>query len=351
MKNVIVAWTSGDEQSFENHVPLLFVGQRNQQLGFSANIHVLFLQGFNRLSAQYKDGLQSCGFVLHDVEHIYNEYRNRYAILQRFGDYETKCFLRWLIMQKFFADEPIIHYDGDIVFNEDPAIIEQKIEKLTFFLQGCPAFTVISDCSWFNQYQSALDAFVADIEGYSDRAWQQRAGWQITFNTRWSGSRFRPIISSDQDLLSHLVHAGTIKQDPVEHIQHALDEYIVFQNPLLFHMYHQHIPYFYERENGIDYFSYTRADGPEQTYRKRVLLWHMQSCFTFYASKYMCNINLLGRLPYNPSGKLFQDKINKFVSRFTHHTLRLRVYDYFFNKHDFNGLMNGRVWWKKGVFK
>lgn len=356
MKNVIIAWVTGDEKSFENHVPLLFVGQRNQTLGFSTDIHVLFMQGFNQLSDSYKSSLQACGYVLHDVSNLYEQFAQTYAVLRRFGDYETKCFLRWLVIEKYFAGDQVIHYDGDVVFNEDPKVIAQKIQGLTFVLQGCPAFTVISDRSWFEQYRRELDLFVSDIEGYSARAWQMRQGWEVTFTTRWSGSRYRKIITSDQDFFSHLMHTGAIKQDPIEQVKLALDDYVIFQNPLLINLYNEQIPYQYQREQGIDYFSWERADGPNQMYRKKVLFWHMQSCFTFYASKHILRKKFfrplcLFRQGYNPSGKNFEDYLNKRIARFTHHILRRNVYNYFFKTHDFSSLMTGKTWWKSGVFK
>lgn len=355
MKNVMVAWVTGNEKNFEQHVPLLFVGQRNQALGFSNTIHVLFMQGFERLSQSYKDSLQSCGYVLHDVSELYAHYAQTYAVLHSFGDYETKCFLRWLVIDQFFAGEQIIHYDGDVVFNEDPAIITSKVQGLTFVLQGCPAFTVISDRIWLERYKRELDLFTRDIHGYSARAWQMRKGWEVTFTTRWSGSRFREIISSDQDFISHLMHTGSIKQDSVEQIKLALNDYVVFQNPLLIHLYNEQIPYRYQRQAGIDYFLWNRADGPNQSYGKKVLLWHMQSCFTFYASKHILRKKYIGllrftRQTYNPSGKTYEDWLNKHVARFTQHTLRSNVYDYFFKTHDFSSLMNGKTWWKEGVF-
>ena len=91
------------------------------------------------------------------------------------------------------------------------------------------------DVDWFEQYKKALDAFTNDIEGYSAQAWKQRDGWEITFRTRWAGSRFKKIISSDQDFLSHLMHTGQIKQDSIESIMFALKDYLAFQNPLFFH--------------------------------------------------------------------------------------------------------------------
>ena len=355
MNNVIVAWAQGDTHNFEAKVPLLFVGQRNQKLGFNTRINVVFLEGLDRLDVSYQSLLSDYGYILHDASILYDTYAQKYEQLSRFGDYEKKCFLRWLVIRDIFAGEPLIHYDGDIVFNEDPVIIAQKTAGKTFILQGCPAFTSIADPRWFEQYAHALDAFAADIDGYASRAWKLRVGWEVPFVTRWAGSRFRPIISSDQDLLSHLLHTNEIKQDSVDALMHDLDDYIVFQNPLLFHMYNSHIPYTYTRENGIDFCSYTRADGAHLIYKKKILLWHMQSCFNFYASKrlflqkYMPPLWWL-RTQYGPSGLLISDMMNKKIARFSQHTDRLSVYRYFFQTHDFSCLLNGRAWWKKGVF-
>ena len=125
MKSIIIVWSNKDEKAFEEHVPLLFVGQRNLKLGFSNNIDVLFLDGFNRYG--YKKDLINLGYALHDVEPIYKRLSDTYPVLNRFGDYEKKCFLRWLVINECFPGESIIHYDGDIVFNENPEIIAKKV--------------------------------------------------------------------------------------------------------------------------------------------------------------------------------------------------------------------------------
>jgi hypothetical protein len=335
---------------------LLFVGQRNKKLGFNTRVHIVFLEGLERLEPSYRAKLAECGYVVHDASPLYTQYAQKYEQLSCCGDYEKKCFLRWLVLEDLFVGQPLVHYDGDIVFNEDPDVIARCVAGKTFILQGCPAFTSITDPLWFEQYRYALDCFVADMQAYSSRAWKLRAGWEITFEVRWAGSRFRPIISSDQDLLSHLIHNKEIKQDRVEDIMQCLDDYIVVQNPLLFHMYNLHIPYIYTRENGIDFFSYTRADGANLVYKKKILLWHMQSCFNFYASKrlllqaYLRPLAYM-RTQYNASGRLMSDLINKKVARLTRHSDRLSVYRYFFQTHDFSCLFNRRSWWKKGVFE
>lgn len=355
MQSVIVAWCKTNENDFESFVPLQFVGMRNKKLNYSNNINILFISGFEKFSQEYKNSLKNLGFILHDVSKIFNEFDEKYRALNRFGDYEKKCFLRWLVIEKYFNNESIVHYDGDIVFNEDPEIIKKIVNDKTFILQGCPAFTVISNMDWFKLYKSELDKFVNDIDGYSQDAWQKRNGWEVTFKTRWAGSRFRNIIWSDQDFLSHLIHTGNIIQDSVESVLLDFQDYLLFENPLFFHSYDDNFPYKYVRENGIDFFESIRKDAQDSFYKKRILFWHMQSSFNFYLSKFIFRKKYLkfipmGRLEFNGSANGFEDNLNKRFAKFTNHINRFNVYNYFFKEYDFSGVFKDSVWWKKGVF-
>jgi len=103
MKNVIVAWCKNKEKDFEDFVPLLFVGKRNKRLGLSNDLNVLFLGGYDLLNERYKNELSKLGFTLHDVSDLYMHFSDKYYQLNRFGDYEKKCFLRWLVIKEFFA--------------------------------------------------------------------------------------------------------------------------------------------------------------------------------------------------------------------------------------------------------
>lgn len=176
MKNVIVAWCNDNSVSFENLVPLKFSGCRNSQLGFKEKINVLFLEGYKLLNEEYKESLQELGYELHNNEKIYQELSNKYNELSRFGNYEKKCFLRWLVISKYFDGDDIIHYDGDVIFNEDPSNVQEKLRGMTFVLQGCPAVTAISNNNWYSQYKYNLDLFVDDIVDYSAKAWKLNLG-------------------------------------------------------------------------------------------------------------------------------------------------------------------------------
>src|SRR5438874_1747891 len=136
MRNVICCWCDAGPDNFEKNVPLYFSGKRSLRLGFSNEIHLLFLSGYELLTDDYKGLLKDVGYTLHDLTTIYNKLQAEYSALRRFGNYEMKCFLRWLVISSYFPGEPIIHYDGDIVFNEDPATIGKLLNRKTFVLQG-----------------------------------------------------------------------------------------------------------------------------------------------------------------------------------------------------------------------
>ena len=352
MKNVICVWCNNNSQEFEKHIPLQFLGSRNHALGFSNQFEILFLDGFDRIDEIYKSSLKELGYNLHDCSKKFYLLDKKYHALEQFGDYEKKCFLRWLVIYQYFAGEAIVHYDGDIVFNEDPLILQNKMQDKTFMLQGCPAVTCVSDQDWFNQYQSQLDLFINDIEEYSERAWSQREGWELSQENKWAGSRFRNIISSDQDMFSHLIHTEQIIQNNPDEIISQFQSYILFENPLYIHLFspwNKNMPFKYERVNNIDFIQ-----------GEQVAFWHMQGYFVKYLGEYINFKNILGFLNititndldefgFNKEGYLYRFKrkiINKFFKRYS----RLEVYNLFFNKRDFSDVLNSRVWWKKEVF-
>lgn len=356
MKSVIVAYVKDNEINFENTIPLQFVGKRNLSLGYSNDIYILFSQGYELLSPLYRDSLKDLGFHIYNVTDIYSKIDVQYPGLNALSQYEKNTFLQWLLMYEFFQGDPIIHYDGDIVFNEDPAIIAQKVKGKTFILQGCPAFTPVSDRQWFEQYKSALNEFCKNISEYSQRAWQQRNGWDVTFRTRWAGGFFRPLLRHDQDLMSHLIHTNQLKQNSIEDIMLCLKDYILCENPLFLHSFEHEFPYHYKRENGVDYLYFQYPEDEVGQVKKKVLFWHMQNCFNFYLAKYIFRkrflpFKALQRLPLHLRAQGWEDALNKKANRLLHHTNRLNVYRYFFDKHDFSGIMNDRTWWKKGIFE
>ncbi len=351
MRNLTVVYAKGNADQFERNVPLHFIGQRNAKLGFSNDIDILFLDGYDRLDEHYRVSLQELGFNLYDVQEIYSDLSEKYSSLNRFGDLNQKCFLRWLVIKEFFAGEKIIHYDADVVFNEDPLIINRKLAEKTFVLQGCPALACISDVDWFSHYEDNLKLFVNAMERYSNHAWIEREGWELSEQHKWAARRFSKVIASDQDFISHLIHTDQIKQDKPLEILPLLKDYAVFENPLYIHSYmKKNLPVRYERVSEIDYFG-----------NKRVLFWHMQSSFYAYLYRFILRrrflpilsrrrlTNHLERMNLETYILSLPMKIRGKISNGTN--TRLTVYKFFFEKHDFSGVMNSRTWWRDDVFE
>jgi hypothetical protein len=348
MRNVICCWCNTTTDEFESNIPLYFCGARNQKLAFEGTLDILFLSGRERLTEEYKQRLKAVGYQIHDVSAIYREFANKYTALDRFSDYEKKCFLRWPVIATYFAGEPITHYDGDVVFNESPAVIARALDGKTFVLQGCPALTVINDQSWFAQYRQQLNLFVNNIQAYSELAWKEREGWEISEREKWAGQRFREIISSDQDLLSHLIHTDRIIQGRPSDLLRDLQSYSVFENPLYLHGY----------ENNLHGATYERISGVDYIAGKRVLLWHMQSEFTRYLGTFIFRRKYLKRRLSRltncteSTGVALDYRLHDLFIRYLHGKTnrRLAIYRYFFEDNDFGEVLTGKTWWHEGAF-
>lgn len=344
MRNVICVWNNG-KGGFEKNIPLEFVARRNEKLGYTAEIDIVVLDGFDHFSPDYKNSLSLLNFKLVDCVKLYKEVEAKHINLARFGDYERKCFLRWIVLYELYHSEPLIHYDGDVVFNENPDLITSLLVGKTFVLQGCPAFTCIGDPnSWHEAYGAALDEFNANIDSYSNNAWRERDGWEKSEREKWAGQRFRKIISSDQDFLSHLIHIDQIKQDSPQAIMDIFSEYVMFENPL-------YITSYYPRYNTN--LTYNRINGIDYLNGKKVLFWHMQTHFAKYLSKYLIMTKLLHSTNHmvtcDANDK--HDLTNWIAERFDRLIgySRLDVYRHFFDESDFLSVFSQAVWWNTKI--
>ena len=90
MRRIIVVWNNTDDYAFESAVPLLFNGERNRRLGSKCYFDVLFLEGINLLSKEYREKISALGFTLHNAESSYRRLKEKYRILERFGNYDPK---------------------------------------------------------------------------------------------------------------------------------------------------------------------------------------------------------------------------------------------------------------------
>jgi len=344
MNNVVVSWVNGSSESFEKNIPLEWCGRRNLKLGSKNPLTVLFLDGFDRLNCEYTCSLRNIGYTLVDCGKVYSDLEVKYNVLSRFGDFEKKCFLRWLVIREVFGEDKVLHYDGDIVFNEIPEVLGEKIGDFAFVLQGCPAIVSTGKSDWLVEYKKNLDYFVKNIDAYSVSAWNERRGWEQSYLNKWSGSRFREVISSDQDFISHLIHTDRLPQTSPETVMSYAGDLVFFENLLEFdEFYPEMLPVKYERITSVDYFN-----------GKKIAIWHMQSYFVKYLRCFLAMgfLNKHARCANFLKEKTFFYYVWVFLDSILlrRKQERLAIYDYFFEKKDFSGIFNDHSYWKKKIF-
>ncbi len=345
MRPVIIVWVpAGGGARFEAGVPLLFNARRAHALGFAPAVDLVFLHGRAELDDTCVAQLREAGYAMHDAEPGFRAHSARLPALGRFGEFERNCFLRWLVLADLYAGEPLLHFDGDVVFNESPAELAQLCAGRTLVLQGCPALVALGDAAWGVRYAAELERFARDIDAYSAAAWAERTGWEDSARTKWAGTRDRRTISSDQDLISHLIHTDRLPQSSPAEFLASAPQQVFFENPLLIGELVPERPLAYRRVAGID-----TLGG------RRVALWHMQTDWCRYLAKHLARERLgelagTGRVTFRTRDRetLLHGALRKLTGG--------RVYDRaaicrrFFETGDFGAVFRDEAWWERGVF-
>lgn len=345
MKTVIVLWVATDGLArFHQAVPLDFIGQRNRRLGYSNDIDLVFLEGFELLDEGCRRRWCDLGFTLRDATALFQPHARRFAPLNRYGGFLRNCFLRWLVLAELYGDEPVLHVDGDVVFNESPGTLQQLMAGRTLVVQGCPALTVISDREWFRHYEAGLAALAADPAGYSTQAWRQRVGWETSFHTKWAGEWTGPVLGSDQDLISHLIHTDQLPQDDPLAFLTVTPEHVFFENPLIVGALVPARPLTYARREGVDHVA-----------GRRVAFWHMQTDWCRYLAKYLLRerlhlLGVTGRIGFGRRDG--EDWVGGALRKISggHWLSRPALYEEFFARRDFSDVLTDRRWWQPGVW-
>jgi hypothetical protein len=364
MERVTVAWALSDTTAFERNVPLLWAGRRLRELGSRVEITVVMLEGFDRLSLRYRGMLSEVGYKLVDGSRAYSELTNQYRALRRFEEggagiashsqsahaltnsarrtFGNRCFLRWPLLRMVMPGARILHFDGDVVFNLPVEHLESDVGRFTFVLQGCPAFAVV-DSQWLDAYCAELGAFVADPEGYSRGANAKAQDAAASTMKKWAGSRHRELISSDQDFISHLIHADLVPQARPEDVKSA-SRSLLFENPLYAHVYlKEHLPLKYERRGLTDYFSGVPVG-----------LWHMQANFCTYLRMQMARLPLCKR--FRLEDPLRRRSADYYVMR-CKEKLKLQslsreaIYRRYFVDGDFSAIFHAETFWEPSAFR
>lgn len=272
------AWVGehGSDASFEANAPYQFVGEQLQAYGFRGRFVLIFLEGCDKLSAGYRSRLRQLGFDVVDFAAETRRLAARFPALQQLDRYGFFCFIRWIALRSFLAQEnvtgQVVHLDGDIVFNATPDEIAADFRDLTFVLQGCPAVASITNHDWFAIYEEELVKFTRDVDSYSASAFANRAGWLQSARQKWAGVWEGPRMTHDQDLICYLIHTDKIVQDRPALFAKAWRLYYT-QNP---YWLHEGAEIQLGRDSGLTFSTRENVCYLEQ---KKIALWHFQSFF------------------------------------------------------------------------
>ena len=214
----VFAWCLQTEKAFNEGVPLDLLAASWVRHGSTIPVTVVFLEGYERLSAAYTDTLAAKGVRCIDFSANFSAIASRFPnISTHYSHYERNCFLRWIALDEIVhaTSKPVQvwHLDGDVILHASTDSIVEDTAGKTFMLQGCPVFVSISDVRWFSIYAAELEKLEADISGYSAVAAVRRTEIARRDRELCNLSIYRNPIGSDQDLLEYLISAQIQIQD------------------------------------------------------------------------------------------------------------------------------------------
>jgi len=125
---------------FRRKGAIAILGNYLQERGSDQSFHLIFLDGYDRLSTKYLSELKNVGLNLVDFSSEFWRLSTAFPGLERFGRYELLCFLRWpalgLYLKQENIREQVFHIDGDVIFNALPQDIAVDVAGLTFVLRS-----------------------------------------------------------------------------------------------------------------------------------------------------------------------------------------------------------------------
>lgn len=356
----ICVWAnkSSNELQFENSIPLLFLGKWLNENKCEEEFHIIFLHGKSFLSKEYLNKLVNVpNYKVFCYEKEYKDLIEVHNSILRFGEYESNCFFRWLIIQKHLEKTKIthhfIHIDGDVLFNASPKEILNGTKEQTFVLQGCPGFVSIKNYKWFDDFNKEFFLFSKNIDDYSTKAWNVREGWKTSHKLKWAGSRFRMVLSSDQDFLSHLIHTDKILQlDPQVFSKQSTLYYA--ENPLYIH---SHAQIQLNKEKDLKFSIIENRCFIEN---KKIAVWHFQNNFVKYLSHFLFlkKRHFPFLVPNELEAGIWTKLFLKYINRYNS-LKRLQIYQQIkeLNATDstaqlsFSDIFHKKNFWKNGVFR
>lgn len=328
----------------EETTPLVWHGKHLKKMGWENTITLVFLKRPDYLSNRYKENLESLGYKILDCSKIANDIIDtKYPGLKAFSETSKFWFLRWnvlfYLMKEGIAPKHSIHIDGDVVFMSDPNSLKKDVEGKTFVLQGCPAFTSISNEEWLTVWEKELGKFLSNTQKYISLAMEVKhrsitdCGFRIS-NSCYPNRRFE-----DQEMLQYLIASGKLLQSRTEDVYDSPFYWI--QNPLL-------PGEWYYEQHCISAKMIIEKKGLPFVGNKQIAFYHFQSNFTVYCFDWMilnkAGLTWMGNV-FKKDGKLDRSRLPlsrlyRFVlRRFLRvpYNNRLQIYEMVFQRNPKSG--------------
>lgn len=316
------------------------------------DIQVLVVRGYDLVTDAQRDRLKELKYRLVDASGVLDQVRRTYAFANetrvwRGEAFHELCFLRWLVLETVFGDEPVLAMDADIVWRTDPhRLLESWRQGGSTLCFTSPCFAFVRDRSWYEAYRSGL----------------QRLAEDPSYGSDFARDRFKGLYH-DQALLQHLIQTGELENDTENLLGHGLAErYLMTLNPLSIAPPKGGAPFTFERAGGADL-----IDG------KVVPFWHMQQRFARYLWAVKAFPLFTGRrdlrVPLERPGKgepnpagLMLDYLHFYLQRgeielklpklepLKGFATRAGVYEAFFNGDLARHTFTDAVWWKPRVW-
>lgn len=233
-------WTTGS-QAYRSTISALEVMMESLvPRGGCHRLTVVALGGSDESLDSARSRAGAAGALWLDGRDIFQAVVSKFPRLREsHSDYETRCFLRWLVLRRLLQGHPFRqtwHIDPDMLFFAGLDDLAQDTAGKTFVLQGCPAFASISDPGWFDAYEQGLRALHDTGEPGFRINNQIREEHRRSDQELGNASVYQIPIAHDQDLIECLVGNGRLPQDPWPSVRGTRFYYM--QNPLCLGSWH-----------------------------------------------------------------------------------------------------------------
>ena len=229
-----VVWTNGDTEAFEKSVPIVWNGKFLRSRGWENGINVVFIAGFPGDNHPYILEVKQLGYNVIDASQMALDILKNFPELDQLTTLLKYWFLRWYILEQLMFEtnqKTIVHLDSDIALTVPPSDLCSEFEGRTLVMQGCPAFTAITDPNWFRSFDLGLREYLSNPEQMKSNMIEEKRCKGDFDRVLWNQLSFSEgSVVHDQYLIQYLISAGRLPQD--KDLKARPFKYFWIQNPI-----------------------------------------------------------------------------------------------------------------------